>query len=48
MAGIVYGIDNIPKRWLDKLQCKDYLFEMFNKFEETIICTEVSNNGTIN
>lgn len=48
MARIVYGINNIPKKWLDKLQCKDYLFEMFNKFEKTIICTDKSNNGTIN
>ena len=48
MAGIIYGIDNIPKRWLDKLQSKDYLFKIFNKFEETIICIEESNNGAIN
>ena len=40
MAGIVYGIDNIPKRWLDKLQKKDYLFDMFNRFEEIIISKE--------
>ena len=36
MAGIVYGFDNVPKRWLNKLQSKNYLFEMFNKFEQTI------------
>ena len=36
MASIVYGYDNIPKRWLDKLQQKEYLFDMFNKFDKLI------------
>lgn len=36
MAGIIYGMNNIPKRWLDKLQRKDYLLKMFDEFEETI------------
>ena len=36
MAGIIYGMDNIPKRWLDKLQSKEYLLKTFNDFEETI------------
>ena len=33
MAGILYGIDNIPKSWLDKLLKKDYLIDLANKFE---------------
>ena len=41
MAGIIYGYDNIPKRWIDKLQHKEYLFDMFNKFEENMEEIEV-------
>lgn len=36
MAGIIYGYDSIPKRWLDKLQQKEYLFDMFDKFDKLI------------
>ena len=32
MAGIVYGIDSIPKRWLNKMQKREYLFNMFQKY----------------
>lgn len=37
MAGIIYGINNIPSRWIYKLQKKDYIFDMFNRFEDTIL-----------
>ena len=36
MAGIIYGYDNIPNRWLEKLQQKDYLLNLFIKFEKVI------------
>ena len=36
MAGIVYGIDSIPKEWLDKLVKKDYLVELANNFEKVL------------
>ena len=36
MAGIIYGINNMPKRWIDALKKKEYLTSIFNKFEETI------------
>ena len=36
MAGIIYGMNSFPSRWLDKLQKKEYLLDMFNRFEETI------------
>ena len=36
MAGIVYGVDSIPKEWLDKLVKKDYLVELANNFEKLI------------
>ena len=36
MAGIVYGMDSIPKEWLDKLVKKDYLVELANNFEKLI------------
>ena len=33
MAGIIYGIDSIPKSWLKKLIKRDYLMELALKFE---------------
>lgn len=35
MAGIIYGIENIPKGWLDKLLKKDYLINLSETFEKT-------------
>ena len=37
MAGIIYGIESIPKEWLNKLQRKDYLIDLASKFEEKLI-----------
>ena len=36
MAGIIYGSETMPNKWLCKLQKKDYLMNIFNKFEEII------------
>lgn len=36
MAGIVYGVDSIPKEWLDKLVKKDYLIDLANKYERVL------------
>lgn len=36
MAGIIYGIDSIPKSWLDKLLRKDYLIDLAIKFEDGV------------
>lgn len=36
MAGILYGYEDIPKNWLDKLMKKDYLIELSLQFERTI------------
>ena len=36
MAGIYYGIDSIPSKWLDKLQRKEYLVELTSKFERCV------------
>ena len=36
MAGIIYGIDSIPKRWLDKLIRRDYLIDLAQRFEANI------------
>ena len=33
IAGILYGYDNISKRWLSKLKNKDYIDEIITKFE---------------
>lgn len=37
MAGIIYGIEDIPKSWLNTLLRKDYLFDLSNRFENAII-----------
>lgn len=37
MAGIIYGYDNIPVEWLEKLRRKDYLIDLANKFENAIL-----------
>ena len=36
MAGIIYGYDTIPEKWLSKLVKKDYLEDLCNKFEEVL------------
>ena len=36
MAGIYYGFESIPSNWLDKLQRKEYLMELADKFEKSI------------
>lgn len=33
MSGIIYGYDDIPKKWLDKLVKKNYLEKLCNDFE---------------
>lgn len=37
MAGIIYGYDTIPKKWLEKLVKKDYLEELCIKFEKVLL-----------
>lgn len=36
MAGIIYGISEIPKKWLDKLQRKEYLINLAREFENKL------------
>lgn len=36
IAGALYGSEQMPKRWIDKLKRKDYLVELANKFEEKV------------
>ncbi|MDD2434827.1 MAG: ADP-ribosylglycohydrolase family protein [Bacilli bacterium] len=36
LAGIIYGFDEIPDRWLNKILRKEYLLELANKFEEVL------------
>ncbi len=33
IAGILYGYDSIPKKWLEKLKNKEYLNEIIWRFE---------------
>lgn len=37
LAGILYGYDNIPIEWIDKLARKDWLIEEITKFSEVIL-----------
>ena len=37
MAGIIFGYDSIPEKWLNKLARKDYLEELFAKFEKMLV-----------
>ena len=37
IAGILYGYDNISKRWIIKLKNKDYIDEIIIKFENTFV-----------
>ncbi len=37
MAGIIYGYDSIPEKWLSKLVKKDYLEDLCIKFENILI-----------
>lgn len=36
MAGIIYGINSIPKTWIDKLLRKDYLIDLALRFEKNV------------
>lgn len=36
LAGLIYGIENIPKEWINSLQRKDYLDDMVQKYLDLI------------
>lgn len=36
MTGVIYGYENIPQRWIDKLRKKEYLDTLINKFSRTL------------
>ncbi|MEE3342887.1 MAG: ADP-ribosylglycohydrolase family protein [Bacilli bacterium] len=37
LAGLVYGYNNIPKKWIDNLKQKEYLTKLVKDFNELII-----------
>lgn len=37
IAGILYGYENIPKEWLDKIPKQDYLNNLISTFDEDIL-----------
>lgn len=37
LAGVYYGIDNIPKRWREKILVKDKLIEIGRKIEDKVL-----------
>ena len=41
MAGLIYGLNSIPQKWLDTLLKKDYLFQMLNDFETTLCNSKI-------
>lgn len=43
MAGIIFGYEAIPEKWINKLARKDYLEELCAKFEE-VLSTEISES----
>lgn len=36
MAGIIYGLYNIPEKWVNTLIKKEYIYELLNNFESTL------------
>ena len=46
LAGLLYGIDNIPKEWLDAIPKKDYLDGLINNYDETILNKKNTKNIT--
>lgn len=36
MAGIVYGLNSVPQKWINILKRKDYLFDLALKFEKKL------------
>lgn len=39
MAGIIYGINDIPSKWINSLLRKEYLYNLLDKFEN-ILCNK--------
>ena len=39
MAGILYGLEAIPHKWISKLQRSEYLLDLCDKFESVSIKT---------
>lgn len=38
LNGVIYGENNIPERWKNKLKKKDYIEELSDQFINTISC----------
>lgn len=36
LAGVLYGVDNIPERWLDAILKQDYLLEIASNYDESM------------
>ncbi len=43
LAGVTYGYENIPQRWIDKLKKREYLEEMAKQYEEVLSKIEKKN-----
>lgn len=37
LAGIYYGIDNIPKKWIDQIARKQDIIDLARRFDATVI-----------
>lgn len=40
ITGKIYGLDNIPKRWMDKLRKKEYVYDLCEEFDNKIILNQ--------
>lgn len=43
LAGIIYGYNAIPNKWINDLQRKDYLEQIFNSFIKSLESLDVNN-----
>ena len=45
ISGILYGYENIPEEWLDKIPRQEYLNDLINSFDNEIIMRESRGKG---
>jgi len=41
LAGIIYGYENIPKKWIEKLKNRDYLVNLINEYSNSFYKNEL-------
>ncbi len=46
LAGVIYGIENIPNNWLQKLKKRDYLEKLADEFKDFLEKNKDNERGT--